>query len=107
MLLIVIYQLFLNLKVIIVFLKKNELDKVNELLGQENLSTSLSITDTVDQLNTQLNPTFDSLKSAYEDIFTTDDKGKSLFTLKNVDLSMLDSIKSAIDELNENKELGN
>ena len=106
MLLIVIYQLFLNLKVIIVFLKKNELDKVNELLGQENLSTSLSITDTVDQLNTQLNPTFDSLKSAYEDIFTTDDKGKSLFTLKNVDLSMLDSIKSAIDELNENKELG-
>ena len=79
---------------------------MNELLGQENLSTSLSITDTVDQLNTQLNPTFDSLKSAYEDIFTTDDKGKSLFTLKNVDLSMLDSIKSAIDELNENKELG-
>ena len=85
---------------------KNELDKVNELLGQENLSTSLSITDTVDQLNTQLKPTFDSLKSAYEDIFTTDDKEKSLFTLKNVDLSMLDSIKSAIDELNENKELG-
>ncbi len=67
---------------------------------------SLSITDTVDQLNTQLKPTFDSLKSAYEDIFTTDDKGKSLFTLKNVDLSMLDSIKSAIDDLNENKELG-
>ena len=67
---------------------------------------SLSITDTVDQLNTQLKPTFDSLKSAYEDIFTTDDKGKSLFTLKNVDLSMLDSIKSAIDDLNESKELG-
>lgn len=72
----------------------------------DNTNTSLSITDTVDQLNTQLKPTFDSLKSAYEDIFTTDDKGKSLFTLKNVDLSMLDSIKSAIDELNENKELG-
>lgn len=72
----------------------------------DKANTSLSITDTVDQLNTQLKPTFDSLKSAYEDIFTTDDKGKSLFTLKNVDLSMLDSIKSAIDELNENKELG-
>ncbi len=71
-----------------------------------NTNTSLSITDTINQLNTQLKPTFDSLKSAYEDIFTTDDKGKSLFTLKNVDLSMLDSIKSAIDDLNENKELG-
>ncbi len=67
---------------------------------------SLSITDTIDQLNTQLKPAFDSIKSAYEDIFTTDDNGKSLFTLENVDLSMLDSIKSAIDELNENKELG-
>ncbi len=67
---------------------------------------SLSLTDTIDQLNTQLKPTFDSLKSAYENIFTTDDNGKPLFTLENVDLSMLDSIKSAIDELNENEELG-
>ena len=67
---------------------------------------SLSLTETIDQLNTQLKPTFDSLKSAYENIFTTDDNGKPLFTLENVDLSMLDSIKSAIDELNENDELG-
>ncbi len=67
---------------------------------------SLSLTETIDQLNTQLKPTFDSLKSAYENIFTTDDNGKPLFTLENVDLSMLDSIKSAIDELNENEELG-
>ena len=69
-------------------------------------SSSLSITDTIKQLNTQLKPTFDSLKSAYQDIFTTDDNGKPLFTLENVDLSMLDSIKSEIDELNENEELG-
>ncbi|EOS35003.1 hypothetical protein C804_01129 [Lachnospiraceae bacterium A4] len=67
---------------------------------------SLSLTETIDQLNTQLKPTFDSLKSAYENIFTTDDNGKPLFTLENVDLSMLDSIKSAIDDLNENEELG-
>ena len=72
----------------------------------ESISTSRSITDTIKQLNTQLKPTFDSLKSAYQDIFTTDDNGKPLFTLENVDLSMLDSIKSAIDELNENEELG-
>ncbi len=55
-----------------------------------------SISSTIDQLNTQLKPTFDSLKSAYQDIFT--DGG---FTLENVDLSMLDSIKSKLDELNE------
>lgn len=68
--------------------------------------SSLSITDTIDQLNTQLKPTFDSLKSAYENIFTTDDNGNELFTLENVDLSMLDKIKSALDDLNENEELG-
>jgi len=50
---------------------------------------------TIDQLNTQLKPAFDSLKSAYQDIFTDDG-----FTLENVDLSMLDSIRSSIEELN-------
>ena len=55
-----------------------------------------SISSTIDQLNTQLKPTFDSLKSAYQDIFTDDG-----FTPENVDLSMLDSIKSKLDELNE------
>lgn len=56
---------------------------------------SLSIFQTIDQLNIQLKPTFDSLKSAYQDIFTDDG-----FTLENVDTSMLSSIKSAIDEFN-------
>lgn len=58
---------------------------------------SQSISDTIDQLNTQLKPAIDSLKSAYENIFT--EKG---FTLDNVDISMLDNIKSKLDELNEN-----
>ncbi len=61
----------------------------------------LSISQTVGQLNTQLKPAFDSLQSAYQNIFTDDG-----FTLENVDLSMLDSIKSKLDELNGNKELG-
>lgn len=56
---------------------------------------SLTIAQTIDRLNTQLKPAFDSLKSAYQDIFTDDG-----FTLENVDTSMLSSIKSAIDELN-------
>lgn len=93
---------------------RNELEALAEAEGniQGNVTademgiSSLSITQTIDQLNTQLKPAFDSLKSAYQDIFTTDDDGKPLFTLENVDLSMLDSIKSAIDDLNENEELG-
>ena len=93
---------------------RNELEALAEAEGNVKGDTfndkypisSLSITDTIDQLNTQLKPTFDSLKSAYQDIFTTDDDGNELFTLENVDLSMLDKIKSAIDDLNKNEELG-
>ena len=64
---------------------------------QHETPISQSISDTIDQLNTQLKPAMDSLKSAYENIFT--EKG---FTLDNVDISMLDNIKSKLDELNEN-----
>ena len=69
--------------------------KVQGSLSDEDSIPILSISDTVSRLNTQLKPAFDSLKSAYQDIFTDDG-----FTLENVDLSMLDSIKSKLDELN-------
>lgn len=63
-------------------------------------AVSLSISSTVDQLNTQLKPTFDSLKSAYNDIFTDDGS----FALDSIDiLSTCDSIKSKLDGM---KELG-
>ncbi len=60
-----------------------------------SLMNTSSISQTIDQFNTQLKPAMDSLKAAYQDIFTDDG-----FTLENVDTSMLDSIKSTIDELN-------
>ena len=63
--------------------------------ANETPVSPLTISQTIDQLNIQLKPAFDSLKSAYQDIFTDDG-----FTLENVDTSMLSSIKSAIDELN-------
>ncbi len=57
---------------------------------------SLGILQTVDQLNTRLKPAFDSLKSAYQNIFTDDE-----FALNSIDiLSTCDSIKSKLDELN-------
>ena len=61
---------------------------------------SLSITDTINQLNTQLKPAFDSLKSAYQDIFTTDKNGNELFSLNSVNTDMLYSIQDAISKLN-------
>ena len=61
------------------------------------IRTQLSISETVDQLNTRLKPAFDSLKSAYQDIFTDDG-----FALNSIDiLSTCDSIKSKLDEMSE------
>ncbi len=71
-----------------------EIEKTKEMLVDEPISQSLS--QTIDRLNTQLKPAFDSLKSAYQDIFIGDD----VINLENVDISMLDSIKSKLDDLN-------
>ncbi len=73
-------------------------DSINESTAEYTPDTGISISDTITQLNTRLKPTFDSLKSAYNDIFT-DDGG---FALDSIDiLSTCDSIKSKLDELNE------
>ena len=58
---------------------------------------TLSISSTVTQLNTQLKPAFDSLKSAYQSIFTDDE-----FALNSIDiLSTCDAIKSKLDEMSD------
>ena len=57
---------------------------------------SFSIPNTIDQLNTRLKPAFDSLKSAYQSIFTDDG-----YNPDAMDIPMLDSIKSSIKEINE------
>jgi len=71
--------------------------EIQRLKEASNDTTPLSITETVDQLNTRLKPAFDSLKSAYQDIFTDDGQ----LDLNSIDiLSTCDAIKSKLDELN-------
>jgi len=65
------------------------------------LKPDTGIPETIEQLNAQLKPAFDAVQSAWKNIFTDDG-----FIPENVDLSMLHSIKSTIDDLNKNKELG-
>ena len=62
---------------------------------QLELHAQLSVTETLGRLDERLNPALDSLKSAYQSIFTDDG-----FTLENVGVDMLRSISSSIDELN-------
>lgn len=54
----------------------------------------LSISSTIDELNTKLKPAMDSLESAWNNIFTDDG-----FTLENIDLSTFEAIKSKLDEM--------
>ncbi len=61
----------------------------------------LSISSTIDQLNTKLKPAMDSLESAWNNIFTTDKNGKEVFSLDDIDLSTFESIKSKLDEMAE------
>ncbi len=74
------------------------LAKIKEIQDSTSNIDILSIPDTINQLNTRLKPAFDSLKSAYNDIFT--DNGE--FALDSIDIiSTCDSIKSKLDDMAE------
>ena len=76
-----------------------EVEKTVDSVASGMADPSLSISQTIDQLNTQLKPAFDSLNSAWNDIFSDDE-----FKLNSIDiLSTCDSIKSKLDDM---KELG-
>jgi chromosome segregation ATPase len=76
---------------------QTEIEKTKQQTNETGVSP-LSISQTIDQLNTQLKPAFDSLQSAYQDIFTDDGK----FALNSIDiLSTCDTIKSKLDEMSD------
>ncbi|MDE6052844.1 MAG: phage tail tape measure protein, partial [Lachnospiraceae bacterium] len=92
-----VYKEFFNE---IAALAEGQADVVNDVM--EETKASLSITETVDQINTQLKPAFDSLKSAYEDIFSlNEDTGEKLFSLDDVDINTFESIRAQLEKLGE------
>ena len=64
-------------------------------LGKTSETVSLSISETVDKIDNELNPAMKALASAYQNIFTSDG-----FTKANINNDMLSSIKSEITALN-------
>ena len=73
----------------------SEYEELSDSASQIPSNSPLSITETIDQLNTRLRPALESLGAAYRNIFTEDG-----FTPGNVDISILDSIRSAMEDLN-------
>ena len=70
------------------------LDTTKETAKEFNILDTIS--ETVEHLDKKVKPVMDSLKSAYQDIFTEDG-----FTLDNVGVDMLNSVKESIAEINE------
>lgn len=62
--------------------------------GAYNSINKISVSDTISQLSTRLEPAMNSLADAYKNIFTEDG-----FTLDNVDISMVENLKSELEEL--------
>ena len=69
---------------------------VQKKISKEEIDL-LSITDTVDNLNTKLKPALDSLAGLYNNIFADG------FNIENIDIEELASIKSELDSLKELK----
>lgn len=70
---------------------------IDALKTTSDTSSLLSISDTVDAVNNNLKPALDALKTVYQSIFTSDG-----FTLNDVNVSMLESLKKSFADLREN-----
>lgn len=80
-----------------------EIQRLKEESQNPDEITVLGVSETVDELNTKLKPAMDSLKSAWEDIFSGEN---GEMQLDKVDLlSVADEIKSALDEMSDPKGL--
>lgn len=69
------------------------LDKTNDIIDETSVAT---ITSSIQQIATQLEPQFAKLGEAYKSIFTSDG-----FTLDNVDNSMLEDLRTTFAEIEE------
>lgn len=81
-------------------------DSINDSVSDYGLATEISITPTlsssVEQIARQLEPQFTKLGDAYKEIFKIDEKtGKSLFSLDDVDNSMLEDLRTTFAEIEE------
>ena len=68
--------------------------------AQDSFSSTATLSETVNRLSTRLKPAFDSLKSAYQSIFSFDENtGGQLFSLENVGIETFESIRAELEKL--------
>ena len=77
------------------------LEELYALADATDIQPENIISKTIEQLNSQYSPAFDAIGKAYQDIFILDENGEETFSLENINLEMLDSIKKGFEEINE------
>ena len=78
----------------------NVADAVNDVVAQTQ-SIAPTISSSIQQIATQLEPQFAKLGDAYKEIFQFDDNGQEIFSLDSIDNSMLEELRQAFAEIKE------
>ncbi len=78
----------------------NVADAVNDVVAQTQ-SIAPTISSSIQQIATQLEPQFAKLGDAYKEIFQFDDNGKEIFSLDSIDNSMLEELRQAFADIKE------
>lgn len=76
-----------------------DISSVGEAVSNVVAQTPATISTSVKQIATQLEPQFSKLGDAYKEIFKVDDNGKEKFNLSAVDNSMLEDIRQTFAEI--------
>ena len=78
----------------------NVADAVNDVVAQTQ-SIAPTISSSIQQIATQLEPQFAKLGDAYKEIFQFDDNGQEIFSLDSIDNSMLEELRQAFADIKE------
>lgn len=78
----------------------NVASAVNDANAQTQ-SIAPTISSSIQQIATQLEPQFSKLAEAYKEIFQFDDNGQEIFSLDSIDNSMLEELRQAFADIKE------
>ncbi|MCM1201398.1 MAG: hypothetical protein NC312_09215 [Bacteroides fragilis] len=75
--------------------------EIQSTVSDTTQSIAPTISSSIQQIATQLEPQFAKLGDAYKEIFQFDDNGQEIFSLDNIDNSMLEELRQTFAEIKE------
>ena len=75
--------------------------EIKNTISDTTQSIAPTISSSIQQIATQLEPQFTKLGEAYKEIFRFDDKGQEIFSLDSIDNSMLEELRQSFADIKE------